>query len=227
MEIPASLSIESRLADLSAEKQTQPGQLGRDAFMQLLVNQLSNQDPLEPLQDHEFVAQLATFSSLEQLEGIHESMQASLLMNQSVNNTLATTLIGKEVLVEGNTLALREEGDASFRLDLGAQANVTAVIRNEAGDVVRRLELGDLPAGDQTLSWDGLDTDGQRVEAGQYDIDIETSDDAGQAVPFSMKVLAKVDGVQFVDGTGYLMVGRASLPLASVVEIHGSTGLSD
>ncbi len=223
MEIPGAVSIENRLAAQAAETQTEHGELGRDAFMQLLVNQLANQNPLEPMKDQEFVAQLATFSSLEQLESMNETMQASLLMDTSVNNTLATTLIGKEVLAEGSTVTLSETGEVPFRLELGAEADVTVVIRDADGNQIRRMELGHRSAGDQTLDWDGEDDNGVRVDPGQYEIEITAKGEDDVAVPYSLKVHATVDGVQFIDGIGFLKVGDATLPLASVVEIYGSS----
>ena len=220
MEIPTGISIDNRLAALAAEKQTPHGEMGRDAFMTLLVNQLSNQNPLEPMKDQEFVAQLATFSSLEQLESMNETMQASLLMNTSVNNTLATTLIGKKVLAEGNIVTLPESGDAEFRLELAAEADVVVLVRDAEGTLVRRIELDGSPAGDQTLKWNGENDGGNRVDAGQYELEILATDSAGLPVTHSLKVPARVSGVQFIDGVGYLMVGDKTLPMASVVEIY-------
>jgi flagellar basal-body rod modification protein FlgD len=220
MEIPIGTSIDERLAAIAAENRVEHGELGRDAFMKLLVNQLANQDPLEPLTDHEFVAQLATFSSLEQLENMSETMQASLLMNQSVNNTLATTLIGKRVLAEGSTVQLGEEGDIDFQLELATEADVVILVRDSEGDLVRRLDLGHRQAGDNTVEWDGRDESGDRSEAGQYDLEVLATGTAGEDVAHSLKIRALVEGVRFIDGSGFLMVGETTLPLASVFEIY-------
>jgi flagellar basal-body rod modification protein FlgD len=141
-------------------------------------------------------------------------------MNTSVNNTLATTLIGKNVLAEGDVITLPESGDAEFRLELGAEADVVVLVKDSEGNLVRRMTFGHNPAGDQVLEWDGENDDGHRVDPGQYELEVLASDAQGLPVPYSLKVPAKVDGVQFVDGTGFLMVGDQSLPLASVVEIY-------
>lgn len=219
MQVPSDLTIEGRIASAQAGEQTNPGELGREAFLDLLVSQLANQDPLSPVQDHEFVAQLATFSSLEQLEGINEGMQASLLMNQSVNNTLATNLIGKEVLAIGDTMSLKESEGASFQLELGAEAEVAVLVRDGAGNLVRRIDSGDTKAGTTTIEWDGKTDAGTRAAAGTYTFEVVATDDAGLPVPYNSKVRARVDGVRFVDGAGYLMVGDTSIALANVIEI--------
>ncbi len=221
MEIPQNLSIENRLASLAAEEETAPGELGRQAFLELLISQLENQDPLAPLQDHEFVAQLATFSSLEQLEGINNGMQTSLLMNQSVNNSLATNLIGKEILASGESVALGEDGQVSFQLDLSAEADVQILIRDSEGNLVRRLDRGSLDAGTSTVDWDGMTDSGARADAGEYTVDVVATDEQGLPVIADTKVRARVDGVRFIDGTAYLLVEGAEIPVSDVVEVLG------
>jgi len=219
MEIPDSFDIVNRLAERDAAQARAPNELGRETFLELLVAQLSNQDPLSPLQDHEFVAQLATFSSLEQLEGINANMQASLLMDQSVNNSLATTLIGKEVLAQGNTVHLGPSGDETVLLELSAPATVSVVIRDAAGQPVRHLDEGQLGAGQHKIQWDGTNDAGVRMDEADYTVEVTAVDEAGTAVSNELKVRARVTGVRFVEGTGFLMLGDLTLPLASVIEV--------
>jgi len=224
MEIPTEYSIENRLAAASASTGNGPDQLGRDAFLQLLVRQLENQNPLAPLQDHEFVSQLATFSSLEQLEGINAGIQVTVLMNQAVNNSLATNLIGKEVLAAGDAVLLPAEGDAGFRLDLAADADVSVTIRDADGNVVRRLALGKKAAGSSDVAWDGRGDDGERLAAGRYRVEVTAIGDDGSAVAAATRMRARVEGVRFVEGTGYLMVAGSSIPLSEVEEVLAPTG---
>lgn len=220
MEIPSGYSIDRLLGQQSSDA---PNKLGRDAFMQLLVKQLENQNPLTPLQDHEFIAQLASFSSLEQLQNIDEGIQVSVLMNQAVNNSLATNLIGKEVLTTGDTLSLEPSGTESFTLDLAADADVQVVIKDTQGNVVRRLDTGRRSAGQSTVEWDGLTDTGERAPEGEYKVEV-TAVDGETLVTASTRMRAVVDGVRFVDGTGYLLVGGSSIPLSDVVEVLAPTG---
>lgn len=217
--VPAGLDIESRLAALQAERQTGPGDLGREAFLELLISQLTNQDPLSPMQDHEFVAQLATFSSLEQLESINDGMQASLLMNQSVNNSLATNLIGKEVLVAGDSVKLPEDGEVSFQVQLAQDASVTIRITDASGQVVREIQKGSLSDGSNDVVWDGKTSDGVRAEAGEYKVEIVATDAGGADVAAQLRVRARVDGVRFHEGSGFLLVNGEEVALSSIVEV--------
>jgi flagellar basal-body rod modification protein FlgD len=223
MEIPAEFQIQNRLAAQSAEQQHEPGELGRDAFLSLLIKQLENQDPLSPMQDHEFVAQLATFSSLEQLEGIHGSLQASLLMNQSVNNALATNLIGKEILADGSTLRLGETGSPSFQIRLDSDADLAVLIRDDHGNLVKRLSPGALPAGDHPVVWDGTTQSGTRAEPGSYSVEVVATGANGDAVGSTVRIRALVTGVRFEGGSGYLMLGDQSIPISSVMEVFAAT----
>jgi flagellar basal-body rod modification protein FlgD len=222
--IPTGLDIESRLAALQAENQGAPDQLGREAFLELLISQLANQDPLSPMKDQEFVAQLAQFSSLEQLESINDGMQASLLMNQSVNNSLATNLIGKEVLTAGNNFELREEGTIRFRVELGQTATANVRILDADGNVVRSFGEQSLDSGSNDLEWDGLDDSGERAKPGSYTIEVEALDVSGNTVASRVDVRARVEGVRFVQGTGFLLVNGTEIPLGSIVEVLAPSG---
>ncbi len=193
--------------------------LGKDDFLQLLVTQLTNQNPLSPVQDQEFVAQLAQFSSLEQLEYLNATMTSSLVLDQAVNNSLATNLIGKEVLVEGKRTELGGEGSAAWQVALGGEASVKAVIRDGTGAIVRTLELGKKGAGVHDVAWDGMNDSGERAAEGAYDLEVVATDATGNKVASATRVRALVTGVRFVDGTGYLILGDVSLPLGAVVEV--------
>lgn len=217
--IPSDFLFQNRLARQQAADAASQGELDRNAFLQLLLTQLENQDPLSPLQDHEFVAQLATFSSLEQLESLNAGMQTSLLMNQSLNNSLATNLIGKEILSEGSTVSLGESGPRSFQVELASEADLTVLIRDADGNLVRRIELGRAAAGAKSVEWDGLDQSGQRADPGDYTVEVLATGPEGDPVGHSVRIRALVTGVRFENGAGYLILGDQSVPLASVVEV--------
>jgi flagellar basal-body rod modification protein FlgD len=222
MQIPSDYSLDRLLAQQSSQAAA-PNELGRDAFLQLLVTQLENQNPLTPLQDHEFIAQLASFSSLEQLQNIDQGIQVSVLMNQAVNNSLATNLIGKEVLTSGGTLGLGSSDGASFTVDLAADADVSVTIRDAGGNVVRRIDAGRRAAGQSTVEWDGLTDGGGRAAAGEYHVEV-TAADGETPVSAATRMRAVVEGVRFVEGTGYLLVNGAQIPLSDVVEVLAPIG---
>ena len=211
--------VSSLLSAATGSPESSTSQLGKDDFLRLLVTQLANQNPLSPVQDQEFVAQLAQFSSLEQLENLNETMTSSLVLDQAVNNSLATNLIGKEVLVEGNSATIGAEGDASWQIATASDAGVKGLVRNAAGEVVRTIDLGQKAGGVHELAWDGLDESGGRAPAGSYELEVVATDASGNPVSTSTRVRALVTGVRFVDGIGYLILGDSSIPLSAVVEV--------
>ncbi len=199
--------------------------LGEDQFLQLLVTQLSNQDPLNPLDGQEFAAQLAQFSTVEQLvniKGTLEGNNASIdLLSQSTNAGIAAGLIGQTIEAEGNAVDWSGESDVPLAFDLGAAAtSVTITIRDEAGNVVRTLDAGAMGKGDQTVDWDGTNADGATVEQGVYTFEVAATDADGNTVTATTLMRGAVDRVTFgLDGI-LLWLGDVSVPLEMVSSVE-------
>lgn len=152
-------------------------QITQDDFLKLLISQLQNQDPLKPLDNQEFAAQLATFNSLEQLIGVNdklETLQNKLLQS---NQFSATALIGKQIAADGNQISLRQGDDSAIHYQLGSDAaRVVVSIHNGQGELVRTLELANQKIGDQTVQWDGKDSAGRASPDGTYSFDVDAFD---------------------------------------------------
>lgn len=195
--------------------------LGKDEFLQLLVTQLSNQDPLNPLDGQEFAAQLAQFSTVEQLVNINDTLGVNNtnidLLSQSTNAGIAAGLIGQTIEAEGNAVNWSGEGDVPLSFDLGAAAaSVTVTILDEAGNVVRTLDVGAMGEGEQTVDWDGTNTDGAAVEQGVYTFEVAATNADGEAVEATSVTRGTVDRVTFgLDGI-LLWLGDVPVPLELV-----------
>jgi flagellar basal-body rod modification protein FlgD len=209
----------------TAETLTNPESLlGKDAFLKLLTVQLQNQDPMSPMENTELVAQLAQFSSLEQLENIAASLQdnldLNLLLTQVLNNTAAAGLIGKEVVASGNTAALTEDGTADLTFDLADDAAaITVSVMDETGAVIKTLKVEDLKAGRNVLTWDGTNEAGREVTDGTYTFKVEAVDANGNAVTATTLVLGEVLGVRYEDGQAMLLIGETEVGIGDVIEI--------
>jgi len=198
--------------------------LGKSDFLNLLVTQLRYQNPLEPIKDQEFVAQLAQFSQLEQLENMSESLatntQVDYIMSQTIANTMATTLIGKTVIAEGADFYLTTGEDVDLSFNLGTDAaNVTVTIYNPSGSAVREVQLNDLPKGDTTYSWDGRDDNGSLLSPGDYSYEVTALTGTGESITVEKRVIGAVDSVKYIDGKAYLMVGGYKVDLSTIIEI--------
>lgn len=194
--------------------------LGKDEFLTMLVAQLQYQDPMNPMDSTGFTAQLAQFSSLEQLENINSTLETQSTHYASNENAQAVQFIGKQVTAVGNTLDLDESGQATVNFDLQGDAAATYIkIYDAAGAYVGDLEVGPLAAGEQQVTWDGTDQNGQPLPEGQYQFDVLAVDE--QEVPVSATTFSTgvVTGVSYQNGEAYLQTDSFLLPLSSVVRV--------
>jgi flagellar basal-body rod modification protein FlgD len=202
--------------------------LGKDDFLRLLTVQLQNQDPLTPLENTELVAQLAQFSSLEQLENIGSSLQdnldLSIVLTQVLNNTAAAGLIGKQVVASDNQLVLGEADSAEINFDLDKDsATVRVSIMDQTGAVVKTIEADSLPAGRNGITWDGTDEAGRRAAQGKYTFKVEALDADGNAIGSTPLVIGEVMGVRFRDGEAVLLIGTTEVGIGNIIEIAGKS----
>lgn len=193
--------------------------MGKDEFLKLLTSQLQNQDPLKPMDNEQFVSQLAQFSSLEQMQNMNASLSSNILINQSVNNQLAANMIGRQIEANGNDLHLDTGGKADLNFTLAASANAKIEVLDSSGKVVATLKPGDMKAGKQSVSWDGKGDDGKPAAAGDYTFRVTGTDAQGNSVAAQTFVRGKVTGVKFENGGTYLMVGSRTFSLADVTQI--------
>lgn len=182
-------------------------ELGKEDFLTLLVEQLKHQDPLNPMESSEFTAQLAQFSSLEQLYGMNENLAGiqEVLSDQNKENLLE--LIGKTVKADDNTILIKDGNAASGSYLLQDRADVTISIYDSNGFEIRKLNLGTQVAEEYDVAWDGRDESGEMVEDGIYTFEVIAKDDAGNYVTASTYTSGEVTGVTYQYGIPYLMIG--------------------
>ncbi|MDJ0782906.1 MAG: flagellar hook capping FlgD N-terminal domain-containing protein [Desulfosarcinaceae bacterium] len=195
-------------------------ELGKDEFLTMLVAQLQYQDPMNPMDSTGFTAQLAQFSSLEQLENINATLETLTAYQAASDNAQAVQFIGKQVTAVGNEVELDDTGAATLRFDLAGDADAVYIkIYNAAGAYVGDFEVGSLAAGEQQVTWDGTDQDGQPLPEGRYQFDVLAVDE--QDVPVSATTYSSgvVTGVSYQNGEAYLQTDSFLLPIGSVVRI--------
>ncbi|MRJ42085.1 MULTISPECIES: flagellar hook assembly protein FlgD [Idiomarina] len=150
----------------------------RDNFMTLLVTQLRNQDPLNPMENNEMTSQLAQINTVSGIESLNDTMQNINGQMEAAKNMQASALIGRAVLVPGDRLLVGGEvGDVTpFGLELSAPAeSVTVNIYNASGMLVKRMDVGAVGSGPQSFSWDGVMDDGNQAPAGSYNFTVEAT----------------------------------------------------
>jgi flagellar basal-body rod modification protein FlgD len=214
--------IESMLhTTTSTAKKTPSQELGKDAFLKLLVTQLQHQDPLNPMESVEFTGQLAQFSSLEQLTSLNDSFSGISAALMAQNNYQAINLVGKDVKALGNTLSIVDGSSSKGLYSLEeAAATVQVHIYDEKGTLVRTLDVGKQVAGDHGLAWDGLDQRGRTLADGEYTYVVSAQDSEGSAIAVAQQISGRVTGVTFdVNGTPWLILNKMKINLGNVIEI--------
>jgi flagellar basal-body rod modification protein FlgD len=210
-------------AEAAAAQGSPPARtLGREEFLRLLVAQLENQDPLHPLTDTEFVAQLATFSSLEQLISVNDNLQSLAFGQGQLVNAQALGLIGKEALVEaGGGLRIKDGKPDTLVYAIPRQAQqATLTLVDSAGATVRTLELETTPNGRVTLAWDGTDEEGKPLPDGDYSIKISATALDGEPMSIALFRSLRIDGVSFAGGEIALVSGDREIPFEKILEIR-------
>jgi len=150
------------------------GDLGQEDFLDLMVAQLRNQDPMKPMDNGDFLGQMAQFgtvSGIDELQKSFESFSSSISSGQALQ---AANLIGHQVLAETDVGSLAEGGTIEGIISIPSSSpSVSVSVYNEAGQVVRQVDLGSRSSGDVTFSWDGTDNNGNAMPAGSYRISAE------------------------------------------------------
>ncbi len=215
-------SVTSAQQVASGERADIARDLGRDEFLALLVAKLENQDPLEPAKDTEFVAELATFSSLEQLITVNDNLEGLSSSQSQLINAQALDLIGREALIEsGNELRIKNGDPDTIVYAVPRQArDLSLSILDSSGELVRNFELEKSPNGRVTMDWDGTDADGNKLPDGDYQIKVNAVDTQGEPMSIALFRSLKIDGVNFFDGKIALIAGDRELPYEMILEIR-------
>jgi flagellar basal-body rod modification protein FlgD len=201
------------------------GALGKEEFLHLLVTQLKNQDPMSPMNGQEFAAQLAQFTSVEQLVNISEVLAQNGDMNgmlaQSINGGVAAGLIGKTVEASGNTIGWNGSDPSEMKFELAAgAAEVSVSIRNAAGVEVRVLDLGGRSGGAHSFEWDGTTGTGAAAASGTYTFDVTATDSQGKPVAAQSATTGVVDRITFGQDGIRLWLGEHSVAMSDVSSVQ-------
>jgi len=201
-------------------------QMGKKQFLKLLITQMQNQNPLDPMDSKNFSQQLAQFSQVESLnnmsDGFEKSNKISKNLSESINQTLTTSLVGKKVKCKSNNVVMNQDGQGkiSFELDKFAKkANIQ--IKNGKGEVIRNLDRTNLSKGMNVIGWDGKNGSGQSVPSdGSYTFQVSASAGNGNSVDTNNITVGQVTGVNYQGDKTYLIVDGNRIPYESVVEVR-------
>jgi flagellar basal-body rod modification protein FlgD len=198
--------------------------LGKDDFLKLLMAQIQYQDPMSPMSDQAFVAQLATFSGLEQQMVANQRLGELQMAQLSAGNAQLAGFIGQDVVARGDTLTLDGGPPPPISIQLeGAASAVEVTVRDSNGSIVATVQSGGRPAGSGQLAWPGTDANGNPLPPGEYTVSVTAKDAQGAPVGVAPLVSGTITGVSFEKGFAELLVGSTRIQPADILSVGSAT----
>ncbi|HTO57906.1 MAG TPA: flagellar hook assembly protein FlgD [Pseudomonadales bacterium] len=195
--------------------------LGKDQFMQLMIAQLKAQDPLNPADNTQFLAQLAQFSTLEGITNLNDSMSTMAASMKSSVASEASALVGRSVLVPTDQTIVEAGSGLSGNVDLTSDvSDLNVQITDQSGAIVKTIDMGAQKTGTVRFDWDGTNDAGVAQPTGVYKVKALSGGGSG-AQAFSVDLPEYVVSVSIgSDGMQLNLAGGTSVPVDSVKEIQ-------
>ena len=202
------------------DREAKSKDLGKNEFLELLVTQLNNQNPLEPQENGEFIAQLAQFSTVEGVEKLNSSMETMLSGYQSSQALQASSLVGRKVIVPSDKAVV--DTSETFKASLvlpTSSSNVSVNGYDSAGTVVIRINMGQQEAGNVSFMWDGKDSSGKTLPPGTYKFEAQATYQ-GETKGLYTLLPANVDSVTLGQNGGELMLNLAGVGSIALSQVQ-------
>jgi flagellar basal-body rod modification protein FlgD len=195
--------------------------MDKDAFMKLMLTQMKNQDPTNPMQSHEMAAQLAQFTSLEQLQNVNTTLTDMKNAQAPTQSYQALNFIGKGVSGDSAKVFHADTDKAhDFRFTLPQDgAEVTIKVNDADGTTLRTYNLRDLKKGENKITWNAEDERGIRARTGDYQFVVEAKNAAGGKLAVTTAFEGTISGVNYTNEGPILLIGNQSIRLSDVKKI--------
>jgi len=190
-----------------------------ETFLGLLTAQIRNQDPLSPMDSTEWTNQLVQYTSVEQQ--LKQNEHLATLVAQGANNLNAVVgFIGKHVTADIDAQTFKDQ-PLEWKYALGTAADkVELQITNKDGTVIWSGEGTGKDMGENTLVWDGKDTSGKTVRAGDYTLQVTAKTAGGADIRSAVYMRGRVDAAEFIDGQSVLRIGMSLIPLSYITGVE-------
>jgi flagellar basal-body rod modification protein FlgD len=193
-------------------------------FLTLLLAQLKNQDPTDPVSTAELTSQMATLSQVEQAIKSNDYLSTLVDYASSTNNAGAVSCIGKTVTADTSSITVSSGVSESLAFTLADDADqVTITIRDKDGNAVKTISCSDLSSGANSATWDGTDSSGSSVKDGTYTFSVTAKDSNGSSVTASTSITALVNGVSYSGGVAYLVTDSGKITYGDVTTVNSPT----
>lgn len=196
-----------------------------DTFLTILTTQLQNQDPLSPLDTHEFTNQLVLFAGVEQQVSQTDLMKEMIALENAGQTTGAVSYLGTKVETEGSTFALEDDG-AELAYTLPTTASTAVIQIFDAQNTLVYMNNVPTSSGKHAVQWDGTDLNGNPVLPGTYTFTVSAVDGNDATLDIPLSSTGTVTGVSFADGETVLDIGGIQVPLNQVIAVREKNGTS-
>ena len=193
-------------------------ELDKNAFLLLMLTELQHQDPLEPLENKDLIAQLSQLTALEQIMNMSKAVQEFVEAQQMVNPAQLASLIGKYVVMRSNEISVQNGEAESIVFNLDEPAHVVIRIYDENDNLIREEDLGIVEEGMHAWVWDARNNDGVPVPDGTYKYKVVRVDGTNEEEIGGLEG-GIVEAVQIKDGKAYVFVNGNLYPIDSIIEI--------
>lgn len=194
--------------------------MNKDDFLKLLLAQMQHQDPLNPLENTEFLGQLSQFTELEQMYNLNTQMENLSQANQTIRDYLAAGFIGQTAKIEGSEIYLTDQEGVNFDYELMDLADqVTINIYDQNSNLVKTIDKGHQDSGPYSIFWDGLNEEGQYCGDGKYTFEV-TATEGEESVWVKTYMIGQVREIIFSPNQEPIIrVGDQTTPISKVVQL--------
>jgi len=211
-------SVTSGYGAVVGAQPNSPNDLNQADFMNLLIAQIKHQDPMSPMDNQQFIAQLTQFTSLEELQKVNSRLEDSMALSQSLNNTMMVGLVGRTVTVEGDATTVREGTASANLLQTGREGTARVEVLDSANRLVATYSVPVGP-GLNDVAWDGTTAEGDIAPDGEYKLSITVQDSEGTELPFLSFMSGTVDSIRFENNLAIVNVGGEEYYVSEIMSV--------
>ncbi len=200
--------------------QTTKKKLDKDAFLKMFMTQLKYQDPTSPVDNDKMAQQMAMFTQIEQSVTTNQYLEKMVARGDD-RSQLAYSMIGKTVSADKASLFHDKLSTTEFSVDLPKDASTMKVeILDEAGEVVKEIDLNSRKEGKVDVRWDGATSDGRAAMSGRYYYSVKANDSNGNKIEIDTKLEGRVSGITKSGGDTFLLVGDRKVNMNEVTTVR-------
>lgn len=192
----------------------------KDQFLNLLIAQLKNQDPLSPADSSQFTAQMMQMGQLEQLFNLNETMQSAYELQQGGQIAQYSSLVGRNVLATGNQFQISGSNRGSINFSVsGTPTNTTVNVFDSYGNLVRQFDAEQVRNGDNSIAFDGLNNAGETLPNGYYSFFVDARDGEENAISSTTYSVGQISGLRIENGSPIFQMGNQDLGNSDIQRI--------